>query len=196
MSHRRTAVAVGLLFFFQMLTFLIGSAMIKRYLDGDAEKSSLVVGVLFEMVAGVAIVAIGVLMYRVLKTVNGRLAIGYPLMRVAEFAVSAVLSVYLLVQLQEFDNHLLWVYVPTGIGGLILTYLLYTSRLVPRFIAGLGLVGYALLLVGVVLGFAGTVDPNSGSGLALLAPGGVFEFIVLPIWLIAKGFRTQVTSIA
>ena len=100
------------------------------------------------MVAGVAIVAIGVLMYRVLKTVNSRLAIGYPLMRVAEFAVSAVLSVYLLVQLQEFDNHLLWVYIPTGIGGLILAYLLYTSRLVPRFIAGLGLVGYALLLVG------------------------------------------------
>jgi hypothetical protein len=170
--------------------------MIKRYLDGGAEKSSLVIGVLFEMVAGVAIVAIGVLMYRVLKTVNSRLAIGYPLMRVAEFAVSAVLSVYLLVQLQEFDNHLLWVYVPTGIGGLILTYLLYTSRLVPRFIAGLGLVGYALLLVGVVLGFAGTVDPNSGSGLALLAPGGVFEFIVLPIWLIAKGFRTPVAPIA
>lgn len=189
MSHRKTAVAVGLLFFFQMLTFLIGSAMIKRYLDGDAEKSTLVIGVVFEMVAGVAIVTIGVLMYRVLKTVNGRLAIGYPLMRVAEFAVSAALSVYLLVQLQEFDNHLLWVYVPTGIGGLILTYLLYTSRLVPRFISGLGVVGYALLLVGVVLGFAGSVDPNSGSGLALLAPGGVFEFIVLPIWLIAKGFR-------
>jgi hypothetical protein len=158
MSHRRTAVAVGILFFFQMLTFLIGSAMIKSYLDGDAEKSSLVIGVLFEMVAGVAIVAIGVLMYRVLKTVNSRLAIGYPLMRVAEFAVSAVLSVYLLVQLQEFDNHLLWVYIPTGIGG--------------------------------------TVDPNSGSGLALLAPGGVFEFIVLPIWLIAKGFRTPGTPIA
>jgi len=196
MSHRRTAVAVGILFFFQMLTFLIGSAMIKSYLDGDAEKSSLVIGVLFEMVAGVAIVAIGVLMYRVLKTVNSRLAIGYPLMRVAEFAVSAVLSVYLLVQLQEFDNHLLWVYIPTGIGGLILTYLLYTSRVVPRFIAGLGLVGYALLLVGVALGFAGTVDPNSGSGLALLAPGGVFEFIVLPIWLIAKGFRTPGTPIA
>jgi hypothetical protein len=58
------------------------------------------------------------------------------------------------------------------------------------------LVGYALLLVGVVLGFAGTVDPNSGSGLALLAPGGVFEFIVLPIWLIAKGFRTPVAPIA
>ena len=56
--------------------------------------------------------------------------------------------------------------------------------------------GYALLLVGVVLGFASTVDPNAGSGLALLAPGGVFEFIVLPIWLIAKGFRTPVAPIA
>ncbi len=26
--------------------------------------------------------------------------------------------------------------------------------------------------------------------MALLAPGGLFEFVVLPIWLIAKGFRT------
>src|SRR3989304_4994678 len=129
MSHRRTAVAVGFLFFFQMLTFLIGSAMIKRYLDGDAEKSSLVIGVFFEMVAGVAIVAIGALMYRGLRSVNRRLAIGYPLMRVAEFAVSAVLSVYLLVQLQEFANHLLWVYIPTGIGGLVLAYPLYILRL-------------------------------------------------------------------
>jgi hypothetical protein len=25
--------------------------------------------------------------------------------------------------------------------------------------------------------------------MALLAPGGLFEFLVLPVWLIAKGFQ-------
>ena len=38
---------------------------------------------------------------------------------------------------------MLWIYVPTGLGGIVLTYLLFVSRLVPRAIAVLGLVGYA-----------------------------------------------------
>jgi hypothetical protein len=29
---------------------------------------------------------------------------------------------------------------------------------------------------------------NNGPGLALLAPGALFEAVVLPIWLIVKGF--------
>jgi hypothetical protein len=65
-------------------------------------------GVLLEVAAGVAVVAIGILMYRVLKTVDRKLALGYPIMSVREFAASATLAVYLLSQLQEFPNHLLW----------------------------------------------------------------------------------------
>jgi hypothetical protein len=30
----------------------------------------------------------------------------------------------------------------------------------------------------------------------LLAPGGLYEFIILPIWLIAKGFRPPVVRTA
>jgi hypothetical protein len=85
---------------------------------------------------------------------------------------------------------MLWVYVPTGLGGLVLTYLLYISRLVPRPIAVLGLVGYASLSVGVVLDLLGIVDMNEGPGQALLVPGGLFEVVVMPIWLIAKGFSS------
>lgn len=196
MSNRRIAVVVGLLFFTQLVTFMIGSSMVQAYLDGEAGRASLSVGVLLEMFSGLAVVAIGVLMYRVLKTVDEKWALGYPVMRVTEFAVSAILAVYLLSQLQEVPNHLLWVYIPTGIGGLILNYLLFVSRLVPRSIAALGFVGYALLLLGVPLDLMGVVDLSAGAGLALLAPGGLFEFIVLPIWLIAKGFRAPVAQIA
>lgn len=179
-----------------MITFLIGSSLIETYLAGDAGSATLTMGVGLEMVAGLAVVAIGILMYRVLKTVDRKLALGYPIMRVLEFAVSATLAVYLLNQLQEFPNHLLWVYIPTGIGGLILNYLLFTSRIVPRPIAGLGLVGYALLLLVVPLDLLGVADESSGAGLALLAPGGVYEFVILPIWLIAKGFRRPVVKAA
>lgn len=189
MSSRRIAVVVGALFFFQLLTFMLGSSLIATFLDGGASRSSLVVGVLLEMCAGVAVVAIGVLMYRVLKSVNRKLALGYPIMRIAEFTVSVVLAVYLLVELREFPNHLLWVYIPTGIGGLILNYLFFISKVVPRAISVLGFVGYALLLLVVPLDLIGIIEESSGAGLAMLAPGGLYEFIILPIWLIAKGFR-------
>jgi hypothetical protein len=192
MSHRRIAVIVGFLFAFQLILFMIGSSLIEQYLDGEASRTTLGIGVALEMCAGLAVVAIGFLMYKVLKVVDRQLAVGYPIMRTLEFAISAVLAVYLLIQLEEFPNAVLWVYIPTGIGGLILCYLLYTSRMIPRAISTLGLIGYSLLLLVVALDVIGAVDSTSGVGLAMLAPGGLFEFLILPVWLIAKGFRTPV----
>jgi hypothetical protein len=189
MSTRRIAVIVGALFFFQLITFLVGSSLIQRYLDGGTGRATLTAGVMLEMCAGLAVVAIGLLMYQVLKVVDRQLAMGYPIMRITEFAISAILATFLLVRLEEFPNHLLWVYVPTGIGGLILNYLLFISKMVPRSISVLGFVGYSLLLLAVPLDLLGTIDVVSGAGIVLVVPGGLYEFLILPIWLIAKGFR-------
>ena len=187
MSRRTIAVVVGILFIVQMVTAMIGTSLIQAFVDGDTREAP-TAGVLLMMCSGIAVVGIGLLMYRVLKEVNQRLAIWYPILRIVELTVSAACGVYLLNQLQVVPNHLLWVYVPTGLGGLILTYLLFVSRLVPRPIAVLGLVGYASLSLGVPLDLLGVLDMNEGPGLALLAPGGLFEFVLMPIWLIAKGF--------
>lgn len=194
MSNRRVAVLVGILFFFQLATFAIGSSLVQTYLDGDAGRATLWTGVALELCAGLAVVAIGLLMYRVLKAVDKQLALGYPVMRIVEFTASFLLAMYLLSQLEEFPNRLLWVYIPTAIGGLLLNYLFYISRIVPRPISILGLVGYALLLLVVPLDLLGAVDADRGVGLAMLAPGGLYEFLVLPVWLIAKGFRTPVVK--
>lgn len=190
MSNRRIAVVVGSLFVLQILTFAVGSSLIGAFLDGDGSRAGLTGGVLLEMCAAVAVVTIGVLMYRVLRPVNARLALAYPILRATEFTVSAVLAIYLLAQLQEFPHHLVWVYLPTALGGLILNYLLFVSELVPRAISVLGLVGYTLLLALVPLDLLGVVPESSNAGLAMLAPGGLYEFVVLPIWLIAKGFHS------
>ena len=66
--------------------------------------------------------------------------------------------------------------------------LLYRSRLIPQWLAILGLVTYPTLLVGSILDVFNVVDVTQGIGLVALAPGAVFEF-VLPIWLIVKGFN-------
>jgi len=50
------------------------------------------------------------------------------------------------------------------------------------------LVGYALFSLGVPLDLLGVLNMNEGLGMVLLAPGFLFEFVILPIWLIAKGF--------
>jgi hypothetical protein len=190
MSRRKIAITVGVLFFAQMATAMVGTSLIQAFVDGNSDRAPMTAGVLLMICSGLAVAGIGLLMYKVLKDVNQRVALWYPVLRIAEFAVSTVCGVYLLIQSQVVPNHLLWIYIPTGIGGLVLNYLLFVSRLVPRPIAVLGLVGYGLFSLGVPLDLLGVLDMNQGTGMLVLVPGFLFEFVVLPIWLIAKGFTT------
>jgi hypothetical protein len=194
MSRRKIAVSVGILFFVQMMTGMFGTSLIQAFVDGDTDRTPVTVGVLLMMCSGLAVVGIGVLMYQVLKSVNHRLAFSYPVLRVAEFTVSTVCGIYLLAQMEVVPNYLLWVYIPTGIGGLVLNYLLFVSKLVPRPIAVLGFVGYVLLSIGAPLDLLGVLDMNAAPGLALLVPGFLFEFAIFPIWLIAKGFSSPLSQ--
>lgn len=189
MSIRKTSTIVGVLFFVQMVTAMIGTSLTQAFIEGRTDRLPLTIGVLLMMCSGIAVVGIGVLMYRVLRVVNEGLAVWYPILRVIEFTVSAVCGVYLLTQLRVVPNYLLWVYIPTGFGGLILSYLLFVSKLVPRPIAMLGLVGYAALLLGVSVDFLTGLDMNEGPGLLFVAPGFLFEFFFFPIWLLAKGLK-------
>ena len=185
---RRIATAVGILFVVQMITAMFGTSLVQAFVDGDTDRVQLTFGVLLMICAGFVVVTIGLLMYPVLKDINPRLARWYPVLRITECTVSAVCGVYLLAQLQVVPNYLLWIYVPTGLGGIILTYLLFVSRLVPRAIALLGLVGYVSLTIGVPLDLLGLLNMTAGAGLLLVVPGGLFELLFLPTWLFAKGF--------
>jgi Domain of unknown function (DUF4386) len=187
-STRRIATTVGILFVVQMVTAMFGTSLLQAFVDGDTERTRLTVGVLLMIGAGLVVVTIGLLMYPVLKDISPRLATWYPVLRITECTISAVCGVYLLAELQVVPNYLLWIYVPTGLGGIILTHLLFVSRLVPRAVALLGLVGYVSLTVGVPLDLLGLLDMTAGPGLLLVVPGGLFELVFLPIWLIAKGF--------
>jgi hypothetical protein len=70
-----------------------------------------------------------------------------------------------------------------GISGLILCYSFYKSKLVPRFLAVWGLVGYAVIL-------GGSVVEVFGFNLQVIhaIPGGLWE-VFIGVWLIVKGFN-------
>jgi hypothetical protein len=72
-----------------------------------------------------------------------------------------------------------------GFGGFLLCYLLYISKLVPRFFSIWGFIGYTIFITGTILELLGYEI-----GVLLSIPGGLFE-ISTSIWLIVKGFNAS-----
>lgn len=165
-------------------------------------------GALLVLVMGLALVMVPVLMFPILKRQNEALALGYVVFRGAlEFVCYAgsALCLLLLVLVAEdaagsggavvsqlhglgsllYDAQAPIAAVTTivfAIGALMFSYLLYASRLVPRWISVWGLVGAVPYAAVGVLGLFGT-NPE-----VLYIPLAVQE-MVLAVWLIAKGFN-------
>jgi len=214
--HRGTAVLVGALFLISTATFIVSNALITPLLGSpnflaevNTHSQLMIAATLIGLIEGVATVGIAVALYPILKWQHPALALGYAGMRIAELAVAAVgfgLGGLLLVTLSATAPNgvnsemlgtllialrpwtLMLVYVYTAIGGLMLSYMLLRTRLVPRGLSVLGLIGYAALLVASVLDMLGLINLVAGPGLVWLVPGGLFE-LLLPIWLFARGFN-------
>ena len=184
-----------------------------RYIVGDGADTSVSLGALLELMLIVANIGTAVVLYPILKRQNEILILGYVTARVMECvfiavgilslltvvalrqeaaagadAASLVTAGKTLVALHEWTS-LLGPGFMVGVGnGLILGYLMYTSALMPRGMAVLGLVGGALIIasgVGVLLG----VIEEGGvvQGIATI-PEFLWE-LSLGIWPIVRGFN-------
>lgn len=81
-----------------------------------------------------------------------------------------------------------------GINALLLGSLLYRSRLVPRVIPALGLIGAPLLITAAIATMFGINDQVSVWSAIATAPIFVWE-LSLGAWLVVKGFRpSPITS--
>jgi len=175
----------------------------------SANSLMIAIGALLWLMAVAGDAAHGVLMFPVLKQHDERLAFGYLAARIVEVVFIAVMVLFLLVQIplgSEYlraaapDRFYLQVLSTVsveasqyayeigmsalGVAGLILNFVFYRARLVPRVVAIWGLVGNAIILVGMLSGIAG-----SGLGLTSSLPGGLWE-VFIGVWLIAKGFQS------
>ncbi|MCU1472835.1 DUF4386 domain-containing protein [Amnibacterium sp.] len=75
-----------------------------------------------------------------------------------------------------------------GVGATFLCLLLFKTGLVPRWLALSGLIGYPCLVAGTIAELFGV-----HIGLYLMMPGFFFE-LVLPAWLLIKGFQKAAYS--
>ena len=180
------------------------------YLSTVAVSSLLVtIGALLMLMAAVGDAAHGVLMFPVLKRHNERIAFGYFASRIIDSVLIAGGVILILLQIPLSREYLsagvaeasslqalstlseqahLYAYeigmIAVGFAGLMLCYTFYRAKLVPRFVAVWGLVGYGILLSGSALQVL-------GFDLRLIhtIPGGLWELFI-GVWLIAKGFSS------
>jgi hypothetical protein len=185
-SSRATARAVGILMLAGFLTYGVGSAIA----TGIAEPGLLFLAATLSMLLNSAIViGIGVLMVPILQQHNRMIAGGYLLTRVVEgttLAIGVAGLVWLSGSTAVTTNFLAYsiAMVGLGIGSLFFCFLLFTTRLVPRFLAAWGFIGYATMAAGCLLEIAGV----GGAGTVGVIPGGLFE-LTFAIWLITRGFN-------
>ncbi|HEV2929324.1 MAG TPA: hypothetical protein VGW74_11585 [Propionibacteriaceae bacterium] len=190
-SFRGTAVLVGVLFLTSTATFAAGSSLVASYFSGDSlEISTLLAGVLLEVYTGLAVAGIGLAMLPLLRRHHAQLAAAYLALRALECLAIVGVGGYMLARHQELQRYDLLIYSFTAVGGIVFSYLLLVSGLVSRLLSMLGLLGYALLLLGLPVALAGLAELDAGGGMMFLVPGGLFE-LLLPLLLLVKGFSTQ-----
>ncbi len=181
--------------------------------------TGVLVGGFLEVIVALAGIGTAVTLYPVVKRQNEGAALGFAAARVLEAAMifTGVISLLSLVTLRQDlggaaganaaalvatgASHVAvynWTFLlgqslMPAINALLLGTLLYRSRLVPRIIPVMGLIGAPLLITAVIATlFGSTLFGSIGhaSSLALLAalPVAAWEFS-LGVWLVVKGFR-------
>lgn len=216
-AHRKISLAAGLLYvltFVSIPTLVIyGPAKTAGYILGAGPDTAAIVGGILEIIIALAGISTAVVLYPMLKKQSESLSLGLVAARILESAtifvgVAFILSIVVLrqtgagVDALPVSNTLAVLYdrifllgqsFMPAICDLLLGFMLYKSRLVPRALALIGIVGAPVLLIGyfaILFGFVGQHAPVVGLFALLVA---LFEFS-LGIWLITKGFNTKAVA--
>jgi hypothetical protein len=182
------------------------------YVTGSGQDTRVAIGALLEICLAISGIATAVVIFPIAKRVNESVALGYVASRTVEslLILIGVLSLMSIVALRQdapgtgnravIDDarallalhdqvSLLGPQFCAGLGnGILLGYLMWRSRLLPRPMVMIGLVGGPLALIAGIGVLLGAWDINAGLPVALTAPEAAWEFS-LSIWLLLKGFR-------
>jgi hypothetical protein len=184
------------------------------FISNPGSNAAVLWGSWLEVITAAACIGTAVALYPVTRRVSRTAAIGFVTSRVVEAAlilvgVLSLLSVVTLkgdlagatgaqaealattgealVTMRQW-TFLLGPGLIPGINALFLGYVMYRSRLVPRIIPTIGLVGAPLILMSATATIFGGWDQVSTMGALCALPIAVWEFS-LGVWLTVKGFK-------
>jgi hypothetical protein len=188
---------------------------------GVGSSSPVLWGALFEVLTALGGVATAVALYAVARRHSDRAALGFVTTRVLEAAmifvgVLSILAIYTLRQdvagtaadsgaLVTARHALIaihdWTFllgpgVMAGLNALLIGSVMYRSRLLPRWIPTLGLIGAPLLLGSCTATLFGFWEQISGPAMVLVLPVAVWE-LSFGVYMALKGFKpsTSVSSV-
>ncbi|SFK96645.1 DUF4386 domain-containing protein [Geodermatophilus ruber] len=190
------------------------------YVLGSGADTQVLVGGFLELVLAVSCIGTAVTLYPVVKRQDHGVALGYVCGRLLEAAIIVVgiLSVLSVVTLRRSSggapgtdddalvaagrslvalhdwSFLLGPGLVIGLNSLLLAWLMHRSRLVPRWIAGIGLVGGPLVLLSSTAIMFGLYDQVSSLGMLAALPVFAWE-MSLAGYLIVKGFRPSPVAV-
>jgi hypothetical protein len=210
---RKTALLAGVLYLLTFVSiptlFIYGPVKSANYVIGAGPDTAAIIGAILEIIVALAGIGTAVVLFPVLKRQNEGAALGLVASRILEASTIFVGVVFLMsiVTLRQtgagagalVTSHALATlydriflqgqsFMP-AVNDLLLGFLLYQSRLVPRGLSLIGIIGGPILLasyIAVMFGLMGQHAPLAG--LAAL-PVALFEFS-LGVWLVVKGFKT------
>jgi hypothetical protein len=209
---RKTALIAGAIY---LLTFvsiptlsLYAPIHMSNYVISDGPDTKVVIGAILELIVGLAGIATAVVLYPVLKKQNESGALGLVASRVLEAAMifGGVAFLLTIVSLRQggvgneavitgqalvtmYDRiFLIGQSLMPAVNDLLLGFLFYHSRLIPRALALIGIIGSFLLVSGDVAIMFGVLEQRAPSTALAAVPVAIFE-LALGIWLVVKGFR-------
>ncbi len=211
--RRKTALVAGVLYLLTFVSiptlFLYGSVKGANYIIGAGPDTAAIIGALLEIIVALAGIGTAVVLFPVLKKQNEAAALGLVASRVLEASTIFVGVVFLLsiVTLRQtgagvgalVTGHALATlydriflqgqsFMP-AVNDLLLGFLLYQSRLVPRGLALIGIVGGPILLASYLAVMFGLLGQHAAPASLAALPVALFEFS-LGVWLVVKGFKT------
>ena len=213
-TRRKLAIAAGVCFLITHVTSvpaaLLYGPILNRagYVLGSVSDTRVLLGAFLEVICALGIVGTAVALFPVVKRHNEGGAMGYVGLRTLEAGIIAVGVVPLLVAvtlrpevtgtaggdttavLVEFHNwtRLLGPGLVCGVNTVLMAYLMYRSRLVPRFIPVLGLVGGPLVFAYNTAQMFGASEQILTWAAIGVVPIFAWE-VTLAFRLIAKGFN-------
>ena len=210
-SSRKIALAAGVLYLLTFVSIPTGVlyAQIKdpNYIVGPGPDTSVIVGSVLEIIVALAGIGTAVALYPVVKRQNEGVALGFVGSRVLEASTifADVVCLLAIVTLRRagvgtdalitgktlvvlYSLFRLGQNLMPAVNDLLLGSLLYQSRLVPRVLPLLGLIGAPLLLANSILTMFGVTGPVFTISAIGVLPIALWEFS-LGVWLTVKGFN-------
>ena len=175
-KNRKNAIIVGLLILFAYA--VLASSVIE----------SKIVVMFSEALSGVAVIVISVIMFPLFKPYNEKASFAYIILRMIEGALMIIAGILFLSQSTLLLGIRDGIYVVHAyvfaVAALVFYYLLYQSKLIPRWLSIWGFIASILLIIVNILEVTEIISASMLWYLPIIS-----NELVLAIWLIVKGFN-------